>query len=355
MRPIYLVSEEEYSGVSVISIGLGLELKRAGHKVGYMKPLGYMPVKSGDFFTDVDARFMWELLEIEDPLELASPVVLTPNTIEARIAGDETDHTNRVLEAYAKSSQGKDAFIIECGLNMHQGHFLGVSVFDLVERLDAAVLLVERFDESNTIDKLLHVTARLRDSLAGVIINMVPPERETFVKGSLVPYVEKLGIRVLGCLPYTKALKSTTIETVAKSLGADILCARQHTGNLVEQVVVGAMGPERALSYFRRAHNFAVVTGGDRAEVQVAALESKAKCLILTGNYHPSSIVLAQAEAMGVPILLVELDTITAADRAEWMIGHARSHEEPKREIILQLVREHLDLPAIHSLMGLGE
>lgn len=35
------------------------------------------------------------------------------------------------------------------------------------------------------------------------------------------------------------------------------------------------------------------------------------------------------------------------------MVGHARSHEEPKREIIRQLIRELLNLPVIHSLMGL--
>ena len=40
-------------------------------------------------------------------------------------------------------------------------------------------------------------------------------------------------------------------------------------------MLVGAMSVESALSYFRRKPNKAVITGGDRADIQLAALEKR--------------------------------------------------------------------------------
>jgi len=45
--------------------------------------------------------------------------------------------------------------------------------------------------------------------------------------------------------------------------------------------MVGAMGQEQALNFLEVKANKAVITGGDRADVQLAALETSTKCLIL--------------------------------------------------------------------------
>ena len=58
------------------------------------------------------------------------------------------------------------------------------------------------------------------------------------------------------------------------------------------------------MTYFRRKPNKAVITGGDRADIQLAALETSTRCLILTGNLYPSPAVLNRAEELCVPVLL---------------------------------------------------
>ena len=48
--------------------------------------------------------------------------------------------------------------------------------------------------------------------------------------------------------------------------------------------MLGAMGAELALKFFRTKPDKIVITGGDRADIQLAALETDTKCLVLTGN-----------------------------------------------------------------------
>ena len=67
-------------------------------------------------------------------------------------------------------------------------------------------------------------------------------------------------------------------------------------------LTVGAMTADAALSRFRRSSNKAVITGGDRTDIQLAALETSTTCLILTGNLRPSPLVIKQAEEFGIAV-----------------------------------------------------
>ena len=60
---------------------------------------------------------------------------------------------------------------------------------------------------------------------------------------------------------------------------------------LIENFSIGAMNVEQALTYFRRIPRKAVITGGDRADIQLAALETDTVALVLTGNLFPAPVV----------------------------------------------------------------
>jgi BioD-like phosphotransacetylase family protein len=81
------------------------------------------------------------------------------------------------------------------------------------------------------------------------------------------------------------------------------------------------MSPEAALRWFRRAVNAAIVTGGDRTDLIMQALETKPSAIILTGNLYPSMGVLIKAKETGTPILLVPYDTFTTIEKLKEMQG----------------------------------
>ena len=139
-------------------------------------------------------------------------------------------------------------------------------------------------------------------------------------------------------------LSSVSVKEISELLGGQIICAEDKVNELVETFMVGAMGQEQALKFFRRKANKAVITGGDRADVQLAALETSTKCLILTGNFQPSTIVLGRAEELGVPMILVNFDTLTAVEKVGEIIGRVRFHEIKKIDKMVEVVRKYVDI-----------
>ena len=70
---------------------------------------------------------------------------------------------------------------------------------------------------------------------------------------------------------------------------------------LVEDVVIGAMTIESALGYLRRAANKAVITGGDRSEVALAALKQALRP-DSDGGLYPDVKVVARPRRKAFPI-----------------------------------------------------
>jgi BioD-like phosphotransacetylase family protein len=95
------------------------------------------------------------------------------------------------------------------------------------------------------------------------------------------------------------------------------------------------------MEFFRRRRNMAVVTGADRTDIQLAALEASTQCLILTGAGEPLSQLLNRAEELEVPVLKVDHDTLTTVEVIEAAIGHVRLNEAVKATYAIRLVEEH--------------
>jgi BioD-like phosphotransacetylase family protein len=117
--------------------------------------------------------------------------------------------------------------------------------------------------------------------------------------------------------------------------------------NVIEEFLVGAMTPESALRYFRRSLRKAVITGGDRMDIQMAALQTDLSALILTGNYYPDARVLGRAEELGVPVLLVSSDTFATVKEISSLTGRIRPNDTRKIDLANQMVEQYVDCDEI--------
>ncbi len=353
---LYLISAAGLSGLHTICIGLGLRMRDQGIKVGYMKPLGHRYFQEEGKVTDEDAAFMRRTLGLSEDMEDICPVVITPELVRSSLKGEGEPEAlrSRIREAFRRVSEGKDVVLVQGAFSSVQGRFLGLSAYQIAPLLEAKVLVVERFDDAFMGDNVMAARDDFGQALVGVIFNMVTPNRESFIRELLSPHLEAEGIAVLGSLPRDRMLRSINVGDLARQLGGRVLCGEEGLDNLIEDVVVGAMSTEHALSIFRRHHNFCVVTGGDRSDVQLAAMEAGARCIVLSGNLYPTSIILSRAEELGIPVILVGTDTFTAADSVEMIIRSARTHEAAKLEHLGGLIESHVDLPRMYELLGIS-
>jgi BioD-like phosphotransacetylase family protein len=323
-KTLYVVSTEPYSGKSAISLALALGFQEKGLSVHYMKPVGASLRRFGDDFIDEDAYFAWQALSIEADWELASPILLTQEMIEAALAGPVSGLEDRITTTLARLSEGQDLIIMEALSGLDGGRALGLPVKRIAELADAKVVAVIAHHLNPDLDGMLAVHAACRERLIGMVINGTPLQMVPSLAQRLKPFVEYHGLPFYGVLARDKVLRSVSVADLAEVLNGEVLCGHEGLDEMVETFMLGAMGSAAALRHFQRKANKAVITGGDRSDIQLAALQTSTRCLILTGNLRPSVRVLGRAAEQGVPVILVKGDTLSTTEQVEAAIGHVR-------------------------------
>jgi BioD-like phosphotransacetylase family protein len=237
--------------------------------------------------------------------------------------------------------------LVEGADSLDTGGIVSLTDADLAELLDAEVVLLAPFETAGDTDRVLAAADRLGERLSGVIFNAVADSSFDSLDADVIPFLEGRRIPVLGALPRTQELAGVTVSELADELGAELLTGAP-TADFVERFLVGAMSGDSALRHFRRARNAALITGGDRSDIQTVALEaSGVKCLVLTGGLRPSSAVIGKAEEKGVPIMVVQSDTLSTIDRAEDIVRRGRTRSPETVNRMGEILDEHADSEAI--------
>lgn len=352
---IYVTSTQNFSGKSALCAGLLIRLRNDGFIIGYMKPVSTTAHVMGERVIDEDAQFIRSTFELTDPLETMAPVILTDQKVATVFSSGQRDLSEKVLSAFEKISPGKEIVLLEGGGNFREGWIVNLAPAHVCRLLDARSLVIVPYgNDLQVADDLITARVRLGDSLIGGVINRVPQHRMDFVTNQLKPFVERDGIPIFAVLPREQILLSVSVRELHEGLRGEVLCAERGLNELVEHLVVGAMGVESALKYLRQNINQAVITGGDRPDIQLAALETSTRCIILTGNIRPSPQIVSRAEDQGVPIILTRHDTMTAIAHIERFFGKTRFHQEEKVQRFDHLLKQTMDFEALYRSLGIN-
>lgn len=355
MKTVYIGSCEPYAGKGWITMVLGTRLKEKGLKLGYYRPLGTIPVKVKDFVADEDALYINRTLNLGLDERLLSPILLTGDLITQAMAG-KTQVQNlaqAVKDSFQKISMGKDLVLVGgAGAFLVTGSALGLSGLRITQMLDARILLLTKYTP-HLIDEISNVAEKLNERLLGLIINAIPAEKLNYVRNMTVPYLLGKKINVLGTIPYDKILGSIAVSELVQNLNGEVLSGQAKNDELIEHFLVGAMTVESATKYFQTTTEKAVITGGDRSDIQLAALDTPTACLVLTGGLQPTQEVLSKARARNVPVVSVKEDTLTTVEKIDQMVGKLPVRSEKKVNQTKKLFDQYVDFPKICTALGI--
>lgn len=342
-------SVEATSGKSATILGLAHQLQSKGISLNYAKPLGTYYNNDN---VELDVEFIRSIMDLG--AKQVSPPLLSLNhqTIAKKISGEDTTNYDQIIQEYLKADA--DLVLLEGAGNLWEGSLFDLSLAQIAEKVKAKVLLVARYHSLEVIESLLKAKEDLGESLLGVVINDVPPNELESLNKQIQPFLESKSISVFGMLPRNNLLRSISVREIAKQLGAKVLCRPDQLDLMVESLTVGAMNVNSALEYFRQGENMAVVTGGDRTDLQLAALDTSTNCLILTGHIPPQPLTLRRAEELGVPILAVELDTLSTVEIVDQAFGNVRIQEPIKVQCIKYLMAEHFAIDKLLEKLKLN-
>ncbi|MFC6798177.1 MULTISPECIES: phosphotransacetylase family protein [unclassified Haladaptatus] len=350
MNTLLITATEESTGKTAIALSLATLAANQGKAVGYMKPKGTRLQSNVGKILDEDPMLARDLLDTDADVSEMEPIVYSPTFVESVLRGQENpdDLKARVRENFESLATDRDLMVVEGGGSYTTGGIVNLTDADVADLLDAKVVLVTTYSEPGDVDDVLAAADRFGDRLGGVLFNAVEDASYDRVSTDVVPFLEGRGIPVYGVLPRKRELAGISVADLAAELGAQIVTQNTPTDGFVERFVVGAMGPEAALSQFRRSKDAAMITGGDRTDIQTAALEASGiKCLLLTGGFSPPGAVIGKAESRGIPILLMQTDTMTTIERAEDVIRAGRTRDEETVESMRELLTAHVDVDAL--------
>ena len=152
-------------------------------------------------------------------------------------------------------------------------------------------------------------------------------------------------------MPQRRAIAAPTVNEFLNVLGGELLTQQTNLNRLVENITVGTMTPESALSYLRRSSNKAVITGGDRIDMALTALETSTSVLILTGGLYPDLKVISRAEEKGVPVILVHYDTFSTVENLHSIYRTINPKNEEAIRILKEDVNKFIDFGPIMELI----
>ncbi len=354
-----MISGFRESGKTAFCISFALILQDQGLEVGYFKPIGWQTFvkerfpsgKQLGYFFDPDAHLMKEVLKLDQPIENIVPVLTDFNYLTSMAKETSEELERKIEEAYSKVSEGVDVLLIEGGHIPQLLYSRRLSTFDLTKKFDAKFLIVSSIRSDIHVDELLFrktILNFLNINCIGTVLNNVPRISFERAKGVIKPVLEENSLKVWGIIEEYRELTAPSVADIQDLIEGQILEGPSNLDNiLVEDTLVGSMTAESAITYFRRCVNKAVIMGGDREDIALAALETSTAVLILTGNLYPTVRVLSKAREKNIPVILVPYDTYTTINKLEGLTGKLKPGNTERIKKLKEIVETEVDWKGI--------
>lgn len=326
MVTVYVATREKGSGNTYVCASIGKLVLDAGKKPGYLKPV----ISAGN---DGDAVFVKDILSLDEPVEVLSPVIKKGNIA----AGIE--------EAVAKVSKSKDLVVVDGSPEQYH------SITDIAKGLKAKLLIVESYTED--ISKTIADNKGLGPSLIGVIFNKVPEKRMDKVTSEYAEQLAEAGIKYLGAIREDRALSALTVGELAACIDGSFKHGEEKSGDLIENLMLGAMTVDSGPEYFGRKDNKATIIRSERPDMQLAAISTSTKCLVLSGETPLKSAVLIKAEEKDIPVITTSESSAEIMEHVEAFLTNPSPNQVSKLARFEKLMKQSVNLDILSKEFGI--
>jgi BioD-like phosphotransacetylase family protein len=361
-RKLFIAATHQNNGKTMLALGLLGNLRLRQQNVAYIKPVGQRTVAADGIIVDEDALLMERVYHFGNNLQDMNPV-----TVGKGFTADWIEHVqtnvleDRILQAYARVSEGRDFMVIEGTGHAGVGSVFNLSNARVAKLLQAPVVMVAPGGVGRPIDEVALNRELLVSEgveLAGVVINKVQVNKYEQVRELATKGFARLGIKVLGVLPYDEVLPAPTIKEVLEEVGGELISGHENDETLdvlVTHFLVGAMSTHQALDYIKPGS--LVITPGDREDIVLAAIgmtfsdryrqADSVAGIMLTGMTLPHAAILELLRRSRIPAMVCPKDTYTVASQIHDLMAKIRPTDKAKIEHATRLVGQYFDFAAV--------
>lgn len=357
-KRLFVAATRQNEGKTTTCLGLLLNLKRKVRSLGFIKPVGQRYIEVAGEKIDKDAVLMDEVFHLHPVLKDMSPIA-----ISGRFTREYDGRKHReglaqdVLRAYAAVASGKDLVIIEGTGHAGVGSCFDLNNADVAKLLDVPVLIVTGGGMGRPVDEImlnLPLFGKRGVRILGAVCNKVRPEKLEEVRDYVTRALGARGIKLYGVMPLERMLSGSTLQQIRDELDAEVLNGANALEAGIDDIVVGAAEPHRALD--KLGSRTLLITSGGREDLILAAMSSsvlrmsETSCvagMILTDGVHPHRTIMRLIRGTSLPILSVKSDIYETTSTIHDLIVKIRPSDVKKIQLAGDLVERFVDVPAI--------
>lgn len=357
---VFIAATRQNDGKTTTSLGLLAAIQKHYPRIGYIKPVGQRFAQIEDQNIDEDTVLMDRVYRLNCPLIDMSPIAVEPDFTRKYLQAANRDVlTKRIEKAFDRVAWEKDFVLCEGSGHAGVGSVFDLSNAQVARTLHSKVIIISRGGIGKPIDEVALNQALFEKEgveIIGVILNKVRMNKLDSVSDFARRGLKRKGLELLGVIPHQPMLCKPTLRLVLEELKAEPLNDSLQLHNLVDDVVVGAMGVENAVRFFNKG--VLLITPGDREDIILAAAAShedpgagQMSGIVLTGNLRPEKPILSTIQKMKIPVLLAKEDSYEVASKVHDLTVKTGPDDKEKIELIRDLIAQHVDVNRILKLV----
>jgi uncharacterized protein len=342
MKNIIIGSVNENAGKTSFVVGLGKVLNQ---KFSYLKPFGDRLIYRKKRLWDYDSALVTNIFGLE---QSSDDMTIGFEHSKLRYMYDEAGTKTKLLDMAHNIVNGNQVLLVEGGKDLTFGASVKLDTISIARYMGGKLILIISGDEGTIMDDITFIKKNVDMTGLdyGIIINKVINLDD--YKSNHLRDIKEMGVKVLGVIPFEQGLTRVTVSYLAEKLQARVIAGDGGLNRRMEHIFVGAMsGDTAAHSPLFAKNNKVVITGGDRSDMIVAALEKTTAGIILTNNVIPPQNLISKASDMNIPVLLVPFDTFQAAKQLDDMVPLLTRDDSERITLLQKLIEKNVDLKAI--------
>lgn len=343
MNKIVIAGMRKSAGKTSVIVGMATAF---GKKIGYMKPFGDRLLYKKKRLWDYDASLITDIFSL---VENPEDITLGFEHAKLKYMYDEAGTNERLKDISERTGKDKDILFIEGGSDLMYGTSVNLDALHVARSLEAKVVMVVNGEDGTIADDVAFIGRYINTSkvkFAGVIINQVR-DMDEFKHTHLDP-IAKMGVPLLGVIPYANELAHLTVGHISERLFAKVITGESGMNKIVEHIFVGAMSANVALNnpLFKK-ENKLIITSGDRSDMILTAIETNAVGIVLTNNLLPPANIISKATEKNIPMFLVPIDTYQIAKQIDNIEPLLMKDDHDKIALLGKLVKDNVNLTAM--------
>ena len=357
-KNIFVAATGQHVGKTTTTLGLTAAYQNRGLNVGYCKPVGQKFLDIQNLRVDKDAVLFADLLGLELVPEIHSPVILGSGATAKYLDDpDLIDLTQVIQDASYQLLQRHEVTVYEGTGHPGVGSVADVSNADVAKAIDAGVIMVVEGGIGNTIDTLNMSLALFREQnvpVIGVIINKILEHKMDKVVSYVSKKLDRMGLPLLGAIPYDQVLAYPVCRTVAEALNGTVTHNHERLDNIVVDVLPGSLMDVDELGDLT---NLLLIVSPRQIERAINRIDSLIRifnikdfplsAIICTGKEPLKAETIEYIERHELPLIRTHLDTYGSYLKIKRIEVKINQSTPWKVARAIQLVEENVDMDLI--------